>query len=99
MKRLNDSSDVPEARFGIFCKNIYKFKEKDKAAFYFPAEESVFPAASTEELEERKFVVDSGSSMHMVSKKDLNSAVLETMRTTRSPTTVMTANGEDSVCQ
>ena len=32
--------------------------------------------------------------MHMVMKKDLNSAVLETMRTSRSPTTVMTANGE-----
>ena len=32
--------------------------------------------------------------MHMVSKKDLNSAELETMRTSRSPTTVMTANGE-----
>ena len=33
-------------------------------------------------------------SMHMVSEKDLNSAELETMRTSRSPTTVMTANGE-----
>ena len=32
--------------------------------------------------------------MHMVTKKDLNSAELETMRTSRSPTTVMTANGE-----
>ena len=32
--------------------------------------------------------------MHMVSKRDLNSAELETMRTSRSPTTVMTANGE-----
>ena len=30
----------------------------------------------------------------MVSKKDLNAAELETMRTSRSPTTVMTANGE-----
>ena len=30
----------------------------------------------------------------MVSKKDLNSAELETMRKSRSPTTVMTANGE-----
>ena len=30
----------------------------------------------------------------MVSKRDLNSAELETMRTPRSPTTVMTANGE-----
>ena len=32
--------------------------------------------------------------MHMVSKRDSNSAELETMRTSRSPTTVMTANGE-----
>ena len=32
--------------------------------------------------------------MHMVSKKDLNSAELETIRISRSPTTVMTANGE-----
>ena len=32
--------------------------------------------------------------MHLVSKRDLNSAELETMRTSRSPTTVMTANGE-----
>ena len=32
--------------------------------------------------------------MHMVSEKDLNSAELETMRTSRTPTTVMTVNGE-----
>ena len=38
----------------------------------------------------RDFVVDSGASMHMVSKRDLNSK-LETMSTLRSPTTVMTA--------
>ena len=61
------------------CQNIFKLKEKDKAAFYFPAEEWVLPAASTKELEERKFAVDSGASMHV---------------TSRSPTTVMTANGE-----
>ena len=35
-----------------------------------------------------------GASMHMVVKKDLNSAELETMRISRNPTTVMTANGE-----
>ena len=39
-------------------------------------------------------MVDSSASMHMVSKKDLNSAELETMRTSSSPTVVMTANGE-----
>ena len=43
------------------AKNIFKFKEKDKAAFYFPAEEWVLPAASTKEPEEREFVVDSGA--------------------------------------
>ena len=45
--------------------------------------------------EEREFVVGSGASMHMVSRKDLNSAELETVRTSKkSPTTVVTANGE-----
>ena len=45
------------------------------------------PAASPEE---REFVVDSGASLHMVSKRDLNSAELETMRISKNPTTVMT---------
>ena len=35
-------------------------------------------------------MVDSGASMHMVSEKDPNSAELETMRISRSPTIVMT---------
>ena len=39
-------------------------------------------------------MVDSGASMHMVCEKDLNPAELETMRTSRSPTTVVTDNGE-----
>ena len=51
-------------------------------------------AASTIKPEEREFVVDSGASMHMISKRDLNSAELETMRTSKNPTTVMTAKGE-----
>ena len=76
------------------AKNIYKLKENDKAAFYSPAEEWVLPAASTKELEEREFVVDSGASMHMVSKRALDSAELETVRTSRSSTTVVTVNGE-----
>ena len=76
------------------AKHIYKLKENDKATFFSPAEEWVLQAASTKEPEEREFVVDSGASMLMVSKRDLNSAELETMRTSRSPTTVVTANGE-----
>ena len=52
------------------------------------------PGCVNERAGGKKFVVDSGACMHMVSKRDLNSAELETMRTSRSPTTVMTANGE-----
>ena len=44
--------------------------------------------------EEREFVVDSGASIHMISEKDLNSAKLETVTTSRSPTTIITVNGE-----
>ena len=32
--------------------------------------------------------------MHMISKKDLNSSEMETVTTSRSPTTVITADGE-----
>ena len=39
-------------------------------------------------------MVDSGASVHVVSKKDINSVELDTTRTSRTPTTVMTANGE-----
>ena len=49
---------------------------------------------STIKPEERECVVDSVASMHMISKKDLNSAELETVTTSRSPTTVITPNGE-----
>ena len=78
----------------MLAKNIQKLKEKDKTAFFSPSENRCLPAPSTLKLEGREFVVDSGASMHMISKKDLNSAELETLTTSRSPTTVITANGE-----
>ena len=42
--------------------------------------------------------------MHMISQKDLNSAELEIVTTSKSPTTVITANGEvqtseEAICQ
>ena len=69
------------------AKNIYKLIKEDKATFYSPNEERILPAASTTKPEEIEFVVDSGASMHLVSKKDLTKAELETVM-------VMTANGE-----
>ena len=52
------------------------------------------PPASTIKLEERDFVVDSRANRQKVSKKYLNKAELETVRISKNPTTVMTANGE-----
>ena len=52
------------------------------------------PAPSSKKPEEREFAVDSGASMHMLSKKDLSSDERETVRRPRKPTTVLTANGE-----
>ena len=76
------------------AKNVMKLKEKHKTAFFSPSENWCLPATSTIKPEKREFVVDSGASMHMIRKKDLNSAELETLTTSRSPTTVITANGE-----
>ena len=50
--------------------------------------------ASTLKTEEREFVVESGASMHMISKKDLSNAEMETLTKSCSPTIVITASGE-----
>ena len=52
----------------------------------------VFTSAILNKPQERYFVVDSGASRH--NRKDLNSNELETVRVSRNPTTVITANGE-----
>ena len=52
------------------------------------------PAATSKRPEEREFVVDSGPSMHMLNKKDLNSDELDTLRRSRTLTVKLTANGE-----
>ena len=51
------------------------------------------PAPTSKSPEEREFVVDSGASMHM-SKKDLRSEELETLRRSRIFRTVVTASGD-----
>ena len=76
------------------AKCILKLNEKNKAAFFSPSENWCLLAPSTPKPEEREFVVDSGASMHMICKKDLNSAEMDTLTKSCSPTTVITANGE-----
>ena len=50
--------------------------------------------ASNLKPEEREFVVDSCASMHVISKKDLSGAEMDTLTKSCSPTIVITANGE-----
>ena len=93
-KRRNGKSDVPVKQRGSWPKIYLKSNEKTETAFFSPSENWCLPAPSTLKPEEREFIVESGVSMHTISKKDLNSAELETVTTSRSPATVFTANGE-----
>ena len=60
------------------AKRVLKFKEHERATFFSPSDNRCLPA-STLELEEREFVVDSGASMHMISKKDLSNTEMDTL--------------------
>ena len=76
------------------AKSVLKLKEQERATFFSHSESWCLPSPSTIEPEEREFVVDSGASMHMTSKKDLNDAEMDTLTKSCSPTIVITANGE-----
>ena len=60
------------------AKSVFKLKEHEKAAF-FSSPENRCHLASCLKPEEREFVVDSGASMHMISKKDLSEAEMDTL--------------------
>ena len=74
-------------------KSVLKLKEQERATFFSPSENRCLPA-STLKLGQREFVVDSGASMHMISKKDLSDVEMDTLTKSCSPTIVITANGE-----
>ena len=73
------------------AKSVLKWKEQERATFFSPSENSCL-LASNLKLEEREFVVDSGASMHIISKKDLSHAEMDTLTKSCSPTLVITAN-------
>ena len=75
------------------AKSAFKLKEHERATFFSPSENRCLPA-STLKPEEREFVVDSGASMHVISKKDLSDAEMDTLTKSCSPTIVINANGE-----
>ena len=76
------------------AKSVLKLKEQERATFFSPLENWCLSAPSNLKPEEREFVVDSGASVHMISKKDLSDAEMDTLTKSCSPTIVITANGE-----
>ena len=72
---------------------MLKLKEQERATFFSLSENRCLPA-STLKPEEREFVVDSGASMHMISRKDWSDDEMGTWTKSCSPTIVITANGE-----
>ena len=69
------------------AKSVLKLKQHERATFFSLSENRCLPA-STLKPEERKIVVDSGASMHMISKKDLSDAEMDTLTKSCSPTIV-----------
>ena len=91
-RQSGKSKGAREAAWKL-AKNVFKLKEHERAAFFSSPENRCLPA-STLKLEEREFVVDSGASMHMISKKDVSDAEMDPLTKSCNPTIVITANGE-----
>ena len=83
----------PAKQRGTWRKPFISSKNKDKTTFYSPVEAKV-PVFISTSPDERMFVIDSRASMHMLSKRELSSAEMDTLRRSRTPVTVVTANGE-----
>ena len=73
------------------AKIMYKLKNSDTTTFYTSIEAKVMSAPTSTRPEEREFVVDSGASMHMMSKKEFCSEEMDTVKRSRTPTVVLTA--------
>ena len=65
------------------AKSVLNIKEQERATFFSPLENRCLPASPLKP-EEREFVVDSRASMHMISKKDLSDAEMDTLTEWRS---------------
>ena len=77
------------------AKHMHKLKNSDETAFYIPCEvKGISTPITSKRPEEREFVVDSGASVHMMNKKELSSGEMGTVKRSRNPTVVLTADGE-----
>ena len=76
------------------CQENLNAQRKGQSYLFLTYQRMVSPSAIRDETGGRDFVVDSGASMHMLSRKDLTSAELDTVRVSKRPTAVVTAQGE-----
>ena len=84
MRRLCTKKDAP-AKQRVIWRQIFQAQEFGKTTFFTPSEAKVMPAPTSTRPEERESVVDSGASMHMMSKNDLSSKEFDTLRRSRTP--------------
>ena len=80
-------------KHGTWQNKCKKCSEPLNDTFFSPSLDWCLPSPSEIKPEERKFVVDSSASMHMLRNKDSNPTELEAVRVSRLPTTVIVANG------
>ena len=92
-RRQSGKSKVPAKQRGSWPKECLKLIGEKQSNILLTFGFRCLPA-STLQPEEREFVVDSGASMHMINKKDLGDAEIDTLTKSCSPTIVITANGE-----
>ena len=93
-KRQSGKNKVPREAAWKLAKSVLNLMERDRATFFSPSENWCLLAPSSLKPEEREFVVDSGASMHMISKKDLSDAEMDALTKSCSSTTLIAANVE-----
>ena len=64
--------DAPRRVPWHLAKSVYKLTNTNIATLYSPIPARATPAPTSKSPQEREFVVDSGASMHMLSKKDFS---------------------------
>ena len=70
MRELSTQKRCARKAAWDLAKNINKLKNSDKTTLYSPIEAWVMPALTSTRPEEREFAVDSGASMHTMSKNN-----------------------------
>ena len=93
MRRLCTQKMRPQSNMEL-GENVDKLKNSDKTTFLSLIEAKVVQPPSSTRPEEREFEVDSRASMDMMSKKELSSEEMDTVKRSRTQTAVLTANGE-----